>query len=50
MYVYTTCVPKAHVGQMKVLEPLELDLQRAVSHYVGDGNLTQVHWKSSKSS
>lgn len=42
MYVYTTCVPKAHVGQKKVLEALELNLQRAVNHYMGDGNLTQV--------
>lgn len=35
------CEPCAH-GALKVLGPLELELQIIVSHYVGDRNQTQV--------
>lgn len=34
----------------EVANPLELEWQTFVSVYVGDGNQTWVHWKSSKCS
>lgn len=31
----TPCIPGAHEGQKRVTEPLELELQTAVSHHMG---------------
>lgn len=38
-YVYV-CMPAAHRGQKRVLNPLVLDLQKVVSCYVGSRNQT----------
>lgn len=35
-------------GQKKVLDLLKLELQMAVSHYVGAGSWTWIFWKSSQ--
>lgn len=35
-------------GQKRALDTLELELQMAVSHYVGAGNQTLVLWKHSQ--
>lgn len=32
------CLCSDHVGQKRVLDPLELELQTAVKHHVGTGN------------
>ena len=47
VYLCTECVPGAHGGQKHVLDPPELELQKAVSNHVGARNLTQVLWQSS---
>lgn len=36
--MYNTCVPGTCGGQQEEPDPLELELQAAVSHYVGSGN------------
>ena len=40
MYVYVSrvCVLGALVGQTRVSDPLELELQMVVNHHVGAGN------------
>lgn len=47
MYVYHmyTC---ACGGQMKVLDPLELELHINVHHHMSDGNKTRVFCKRNK--
>ena len=42
MYVRTMCVPGTHRAQKNVLDPLEVELQMVLSHYVGVGNQTWV--------
>lgn len=44
------CVPDAHGGQKRELDPLKLELWMVVSHYVGTENGTQVLCKSNKCS
>ena len=40
------CMPDACGNQKTVLDPLELELQKVVSHHVGTGNQTQVLCKN----
>ena len=40
------CAPSAYGGQKRILNPLELELQMSVSHYVCAGNQTLVFRKS----
>lgn len=49
MHVCGPHVCSAHGGQKRVLDPLGLKLQMAVSHYVGAGHWTGIHWKCSQS-
>ena len=49
-FASTTHILGAGRGQKRLLESLELELQVAVSHYVGAGNGTRVLWKSSECS
>lgn len=47
MYVYTyTCVSGTCRGQKRVVDRLEVELQRVVSHHLGAGSGTQVPCKS----
>lgn len=41
----TICVPGTHEGQRRALDPLELELQTAVSFHAAAGNWTQVLWR-----
>lgn len=50
MYVSVPCVWSAFGGQKRASDPLELKLQMVVRHYVGAGNWTLVHCKSSNCS
>ena len=43
---YTPCVPGGS-GSQKVSDPLELELQKVLSHYMGARNQTQVLYQSS---
>lgn len=36
-----TCMPAARGSQKSALDPLDMELQKAVSHHVGAGNQTQ---------
>lgn len=49
MYVYVPHVylPDVQRGQNRALDPLKLELQTVVSHYVGAGDGAQVLWKIS---
>lgn len=42
----TFCVPGVQKDQKKVLDPLQMKLQRVVTHHVCAGNWTPVLWKS----
>lgn len=42
--MYTTSIPGTYGGHKRVSHPLEMELQLIVSHYVEDGNGTQVLW------
>lgn len=44
----TVCMPSNHGGQKKISGTLELELQMVLTNYVGDGNRTQIVWKSNK--
>lgn len=35
MFKYTVCMPDAHRGQKRVLDPLKLEPQTVVSHHMG---------------
>jgi hypothetical protein len=48
--VYAPQACTTHWGHGKALDPLELDLQAAVSCHVGVGNQSQVFWKNSQCS
>jgi len=39
--------PGARGGQRKASDPLGVELHTVVSHHVGAGNRTWLHWKSS---
>lgn len=43
MCVYMNQKCSAHTDQKRALEPLELELEMVVSHYVGAGNQTWVY-------
>jgi hypothetical protein len=45
--VPTMCVPITWEGQKKASDPLALQLQMIIRHYVGAGNQIQVPRKSS---
>lgn len=49
IYVGAPCVWSTHRSQKKALDPLELELQKAVNFHVGAGNITWVFHKSSHS-
>jgi hypothetical protein len=40
------CMPGAHGGHKRALDPLELELQGVVSYHMGAGNQIQVLSKS----
>ena len=42
------CMPGTYRGQKRASDPVEPDLETAVSCSVGAGNQTQVLWKSSQ--
>jgi hypothetical protein len=44
------CVPGVQRGQKRAWDPLELELQMALSCHVGSGNWTWVPWESSQCS
>lgn len=46
-YVYVLCKPVAYQGQERGLDPLNLEIQMAVSQQVGAGNQTLVTRMSS---
>ena len=50
MYVHVPCVFLMPSEARRVFDPLELELQMAVSHPVGAGNRTHVLWKSNQCS
>lgn len=45
VHLCTTCMPDTCGGQKKASDTLKLELQTAVSYYVGVGNETWVVWK-----
>ena len=52
VYVLSTCMYVHHVcawcsGQKRGSDPLELEIQMVVSHFVAAGNQSQVHFVSS---
>ena len=50
IHLCTMCMPGACRGQKRVLDHLELELQRVVNHHVDAGNQTQFLCKSNKCS
>lgn len=44
--ICTTCMPGVLGGQKRALDPLQLELQTAVSHNVGAGNKIWILWMS----
>lgn len=46
--MYTSCLPNAHRGQKRMLNPQELELWMIIEHHPGPENQIQVHCKSRK--